>query len=255
MKIKASLYALIFAGLISSSAHAATVQLKDGRSIQGAIVSQNADELVLDMHGIEVKLPTEQVQNISFSDTPEDGATISSFTETNQTSATVNTEANQEPVTVPAGTMLTVRMSEGVNTRQHETGQRFTAVLEADLMAGDALVAPRGSTVYGQLSEVKKAGRLAGSASMSITLTNIRINDQMHDIQTDVLSSSGSNTAGDTVGKTARAAAIGGLINGSDGARNGAKVGVGASVITQGNDIKLPKDSLIDFTLTAPMQS
>jgi hypothetical protein len=255
MKIKTSLYALIFAGLISSSAHAATVELKDGRSIQGAIISQNAEELVIDMHGIEVKLPTEQIQNISFSDSPNDDTTISSYTETNQTEGALTNTTSTEKAELPAGTQLTVRMSESVNTRHHQTGQRFTAVLEADLMAGDTLVAPRGSTVYGQLSEVKKAGRMAGSASMSITLTNIRINDQMHDIQTDVLSSSGSNTAGDTVGKTARAAAIGGLINGSSGAKNGAKVGVGASVITQGNDIELPKDSLIDFTLAAPMSS
>ena len=220
MKIKTSLYALIFAGVISSSVHAATVQLKDGRSIQGAIVSQNSEQLVIDMHGIEVKLPSEQIENISFSDSPNDGPAISSYTESNKTENAIPNTTSPEPAELPAGTQLTVRMRESVNTRHHQTGQRFTAVLETDLLAGDALVAPRGSTVYGQLSEVKKAGRLAGSASMSMTLTNIRINDQMHDIQTDVLSSSGSNTAGDTVGKTARAAAIGGFINGSSGAKN-----------------------------------
>ncbi|MGY5451601.1 hypothetical protein ACVFI8_11750 [Agarivorans sp. MS3-6] len=253
MNIKSSLYALIFAGLISSSAHAATVQLKDGRSLQGAIVSQNAETLVLDLNGIEVKLPTAQIANISFSDNLNDNNTISSFTDSNQTEA-ANTDASPiEPAEVPAGTVITVRMSEGVNTRQHETGQRFTGTLEANLMSGDTVVAKRGSTVYGELSEVKKAGRVAGSASMSITLTSVLINDQMHDIQTDSLSSDGSNTAGDTVGKTARAAAIGGLINGSSGAKNGAKVGVGASLITQGNDIELPKDSLIEFTLAAPL--
>ncbi|GDY26937.1 hypothetical protein [Agarivorans sp. Toyoura001] len=247
MNIKTSVYALIFAGLISSTAHAANIQLKDGRALQGDIVSQNAETLVLDMQGIEVKLPTEQVASIDFNDTNN------IVTPAPAAEEPVTSQASNEPVEVPAGTILTIRMSESVNTRQHETGQRFTATLEANLMSGDTVVAKRGSTVYGELSEVKKAGRIAGSADMAITLTSILINDQMHDIHTDILSSSGANTAGDTVGKTARAAAIGGLINGSDGAKNGAKVGVGASVLTQGNDIELPKDSLIEFTLAAPL--
>lgn len=233
-----SILTLMTGLLLTSQINAATVTLKDGRSFEGQIKSQDAEKVVLDMNGIEMTLPVNQVSAIDMSDAAKEVA------------------AEKEPTlgvaTVAAGTALTVKMTDGFNSRQNKTGQRFAAVLEGNLMSGDTLVAPKGSNVYGVLTNVKKAGRLAGSAALSFELNEISINGTMFAIKTHNIGGEGVNTVRKTLGTTARAAAVGGLIDGSDGAKTGAKVGVGVSVLTKGNDIQVPKGELIEFILSAP---
>ena len=234
-----------------AQANAETITLKDGRSIEGQIKSQNSETIIVDMNGIEMRIPTGDVASIDFqSSTSSSNAAAATIPQANTTTqASSNT-----PVTVPAGTAITIRMSESVNSRHHKTGQRFTGVLEANLMAGNVVVAPKGSQVYGVLTNVKKAGRIVGSASMQLELRDISINNVMVAIRTQALSGTGENTAKASVGRTAGAAAIGGLIGGGDGAKTGAKVGLGAAILTKGSDIEVPKGTLLDFILTAPIQ-
>jgi len=158
-------------------------------------------------------------------------------------------------VTVPAGTSFLVRTSQELNSSKVSAGHRFTARLEADLVADGQVVATRGSTVYGIVTQAKKSGRLAGKGSISFTLTDIMINNQMKPIVTTEVAGESANTAGRTAGTTARAAAIGGLIDGSSGAKTGAKVGVGASLLTRGNSAAIPAGSLLDFRLMQPFSS
>ena len=229
----------IIAGLFfTCHLNAATVTLKDGRSFEGEIKSQDAEKIVLDMNGLEMTLPIKQVSAIDMSE------------------AVKEVVAKKEPTlgiaTVAAGTGLTVKMSEGFNSRQNKAGQRFTAVLEGNLVSGDILVAPKGSPVYGVLTKVKRAGRLAGSAALHFELNEISINGTVFAFKTQNIGGEGINTARKTLGTTARAAAIGGLIDGSDGAKTGAKVGAGVSLLTKGNDIQVAKGELIEFILSAP---
>lgn len=157
-----------------------------------------------------------------------------------------------DPV-VAAGTSFLVRTTQTLSTSNVSTGHRFTARLEADLVADDGtVVAPRGTTVYGVVTQARKSGRLAGKANLAFTLTDIMINNQMRPVVTSEVSGESANTAGKSAGTTARAAAIGGLIDGSDGAKTGAKVGLGASLLTRGNSADVPSGSLLDFRLMQP---
>ena len=158
-------------------------------------------------------------------------------------------------VTVPAGTSFLVRTSQTLSTDQISSGHRFTARLEADLVADGQVVAPRGSTVYGIVTQAKKSRRASGTASISFTLTDIMINNQMKPIVTNEVGGESANTAGKTAGTTARSAAIGGLIDGSSGAKTGAKVGLGVSLLSRGNAATIPSGSLLDFRLQQPFSS
>lgn len=236
---------ILFAFFSATLANAASITLKDGRIFKGDIKSQNSETLTLDMDGIEMRLPVKNVAAIDM---------VGGNTKTESAGKHTTENNNNDLTIIPAGTVITVRMAESVNTRHNKTGQRFTAVLEANLVSANEIVAKKGSKVYGRLTQIKKAGRLVGSASMWFELTEISINDTMVTLKTHPLSGKGENTAKKTLGKTARAAAIGGLIDGSDGAKTGSKVGLGAAILTQGNDIQITKDSLIDFVLSAPLQ-
>jgi hypothetical protein len=146
-----------------------------------------------------------------------------------------------------------VKLDSALNSKQHKAGHKFTATLEGDIVVNNTVVAPRGSKVYGQLTESKKSGRLAGKSEMQITLTQILINNQLKPIVTSGVKAVTDSTAKNTAGKTARFAAIGALADGKKGARTGAKVGAGVSILTRGNQINIPAGTLLDFTLAAPL--
>ena len=74
-------------------------------------------------------------------------------------------------VTVPAGTSFLIRTGQTLSTDNVSSGHRFTARLEADLVADGIVVAPRGSTVYGVVTKAQKSGRLAGKATIAFTGT------------------------------------------------------------------------------------
>lgn len=250
---KQQVLGLLLGSLSVFHVSAANITLKDGRIIEGEITSQNSDALVLDMSGIEVILPLNQISSVDLSGNNQANDEKQQTTEQPATEQEKSgSELETGIATVSAGSTLVVKINDGFNSRHNKTGQRFSGVLESNLIADGVLVAPKGSPVYGELTEVKKAGRMAGSAMLSFELTDISIGGTMQSIQTQTMTGEGDNTAKSTAGKTARASAIGGLANGSSGAKNGAKVGLGASLVTQGSDIAVPEDALIDFVLIAP---
>jgi len=158
-------------------------------------------------------------------------------------------------VSVPAGTVFMVRMWDSVDTLRHKQGHRWTATLEADLVADGQTVAPRGSVVYGVISQAASAGRVAGKSSLTLRPTQVLIGSRMFPITTGEIQAVGATGSGaKTVGRTARSAAVGGLIGGSSGAKTGAKVGLGASLLTKDGQIKVPEGTLLEFPLSAPLQ-
>jgi hypothetical protein len=161
--------------------------------------------------------------------------------------------ASNDAVTVPAGTHLMVRMTDTVNSRAHGEGHRFTAKLEGDLIVNNSVVAPKGSTIYGQLTKSEQSRRLVGRSKMTFTFTHLMINGQLKPIQTsNIQAVDKKGTGRDTVGKTARGTAIGALADGRDGARQGAKIGLGVAILTAGRSVNIPSGTLLDITLDAP---
>ena len=267
-----TLLALVLCGLTSATA-ADTLTLKDGQTLTGTLVSRNADTLVFEIAGQQMKFDSANVQGISFDDAaptavaspapkaapsaPSDAIPLQTPPVAATPAAAAETAAAtpvNKAVEVPAGTRILARISESIDSKQHKTGHKFTARLEADLVVEGAVVASRGSTLYGQVIESKKSGRLVGKGSLSFTFTDIMINNQMKPIVTTGVKAVTSNTGGKTLGTTARAAAIGGLYNGSKGAKDGAKIGLGVSILSGGNNVNVPSGTLLEFTLQQPLK-
>ena len=79
------------------------------------------------------------------------------------------------------------------------------------------------------------------------------IDDVLLPIRTGDLTIQAAGEAGRTIGRTARAAAIGGLIDGRSGARTGARVGAGASVLTRGASVNIPRGTIVETRLDSPL--
>ena len=234
-RIKIALVAAM--ALISGSASIAdTLELANGHVHEGRFVGSSNGIIMFDTGaGIEA-FPEDQVVGIFFS----------SGVETAEA-----TLAAPEPsaVTVPAGTRLMIRTTENVDSSRNGVGHRFRGQLEGALVVDGVTVAPRGAYVHGIITSSSQAGRMVGSADLSMEFTDIMIDDQLFPIRTTALNAQTGGEGRRTVGRTARAAAVGGLIGGSSGARTGARVGVGASLLTSGASVNVPRGTLLETTL------
>ena len=164
-------------------------------------------------------------------------------------------------VTIPEGTLLQLRTSEGVATRGAKDGQPVQFTLLSDVTSGGALAIPRGATLHGVVTESKKAGELGGSAVLGLTLTSLDLGGQSYPLVTDEFRVKGPNKAGETVGNTVGGAVLGTIIGCAVGRGVGCAVGAGAgaaggaalTAATPGPGVWIPAEAQVSFHLTAPI--
>ncbi len=160
-------------------------------------------------------------------------------------------------VTIPAGTQISVRTIDSIDSTKNRVGYRFQASLEEPLWVEGNVVAPKGADVYGRLSESKETGTFAGRSELKLELTGIVVNGQTVPLVTGEYEvsgkSKGESTAKRTVGGAAIGSIIGALAGGGKGAAigagTGAGVGLASEIITKGDEVKIPSETLLDFTL------
>ncbi len=171
-----------------------------------------------------------------------------------------NMQRNDSGVTVPAGTSLLVRMIDSVDSDKNHVGDRFRANLEQDLAVEGVIVARRGADVYGRLAEAKESGHFEGKSQLKLELTDILINAKLQPIMTGDYEVSGSSRGANTAKKVGVGAVagtvIGAIAGGGKGAAIGAGVGAGAGaavqVMTKGEQVHVPSETLLDFRIAQP---
>jgi hypothetical protein len=167
-----------------------------------------------------------------------------------------------QPVVVPAGTTLTVRLGEAVGSKISSTGQSFSATLASAVTVEGNTVIPAGASARGTVVDAKALGKIKGGAMLELRLTSITLSGGPVSISTAAFSRTekgkGKRTAVVAGGGTALGAIIGGLAGGGKGAAIGALAGGGAGMTgaayTGNKEIVLPAESAISFRLTAPLE-
>jgi Family of unknown function (DUF6515) len=169
-------------------------------------------------------------------------------------------QAVAESFVVPEGTLLVVRLSADVSSATAHAGDRVQGFLDQDLAADGRLVAPRGTKVYGVVSAVDGASKMKGQASISVTLTDMKVGDRILPVKTKPVSAAGGKGTGTkkVVGGAAIGAAIGAIAGGGEGAAIGAAVGAGAGgVATAASSVDaavIGAQSPQAFSLAVPLQ-
>jgi len=165
------------------------------------------------------------------------------------------------PPVVPAGTVLTVQLTQGLSSKTSQAGQTFMATLAQPISVNGRAALPTGSTASGTVVAAKAKGKIKGEAQLDLRLTSLSVNGHTYQIETNVLSSTekgkGKRTAATTGGGAAGGALIGGIAGGGKGAAIGAAVGAGAGLVggamTGNKQIEYPAEAALAFTLTQPI--
>ena len=146
-------------------------------------------------------------------------------------------------INLPAGTRLTIRMVDGVDSDRNRIGERFAAMLDQPLYVNNVLVAARGTSVYGRFEEAKLTGQLTGKAELRLSLNGIVVNGQNYPLSTGDYELSGKSRSNNTVTRSGGGIAAAGV---------GAS-GMAAPIVTKGDQIHVPSETLLDFALDQPV--
>ncbi len=167
-----------------------------------------------------------------------------------------------QPVVVPAGTTLTVRLGNSVGSKISSPGDSFSATLASAVTVDGNAVIPAGAAARGTVVDAKPLGKFKGGASLELRLNSITINGNEQSIETSAISRTekgkGKRTAVVAGGGTALGAIIGGLAGGGKGAAIGALAGGGAgaggAAFTGNKEIVFPAESALSFRLKSPLE-
>ncbi len=161
-------------------------------------------------------------------------------------------------VTVPAGTLISVRLDETLSSERNQSGDSFRAVLDQPLAVDGMVVAERGARVMGRIIDSDRAGRVKGVALLTLELTQLSTSDgQKVKIQTETFNKHGDTSKKADAVKIGAAAAIGAAIGAIAGGGKGAAIGAGAGgaagtggvMATRGKDAEVPVETKLSFRL------
>jgi hypothetical protein len=92
-------------------------------------------------------------------------------------SAAAAATAAAQAIVVPAGTSLTVRLSEKVGSKISQMGQSFSATLDDDVVVEGKTVIAAGAIVNGEVAFVRPGGALVAEPNVQLKLTSVSVNN------------------------------------------------------------------------------
>jgi hypothetical protein len=161
---------------------------------------------------------------------------------------------------IPPGTTMVIRADEGISADRADPGRRYPAHVAQDVINRDGnILIPRGSPA--ELVVLQSTGGGAvGTSRLELSLASIDVNGRRYTVTSDVAEQSGTEGLGanrrtaETVGGgAALGALIGAVAGGGSGALAGAAIGAGggavAQVLTRGDAVRVPAETVLTFQL------
>jgi hypothetical protein len=165
------------------------------------------------------------------------------------------------PVQLSAGTNISIRMIDAVDSEKATVGQTFRAAMDEPVTVNGDTVIQRGADVVVKLVDAKDSGKLTGHAELALSLQSVSVNGKMVDINTQTITRESGSRGAKTAKAVGVGAAIGTIIGAAAGGGKGAAVGAGAGagagaaaeIATKGEKVKVPSEARLTFVLDSPV--
>jgi len=178
------------------------------------------------------------------------------------TAATARPASLAREITLPSGTVMSVRLQSSVGSDTSRVEQPVRGTLRRAVFSHGVEVLPVGTAVLGHVTSAKESGRVKGRASVAFRFTEVEVpGEGRFAIRTATVSRLAPATKGEDAAKIGGAAAggaiIGGILGGGSGAAKGAAVGgtagTGVVLATKGKEVHLPAGTPVSVRLTSPV--
>jgi len=254
----------------------ATILIRDGSTLSGTVTATSPTEVTLTGDDNTTHtIPMTQVKSIEYDDAttaqgsaPQGGAAPTRRGDSahehhyHPTQAEIHTKT----YVLPAGTKVSVRTEDTINSANAVEGQTYTSEVTDDVLdANGDVVVPHGSNAQIVIRSASKGGHFHGQSDLVLDLQSISVEGQQYAISTSDLQEKGrqglganKRTAEFTGGGAALGAIIGAIAGGGKGAAIGAGAGAGGGALTQiltkGGSIKVPAETVLTFQLDKPVR-
>jgi hypothetical protein len=265
-----------------------TVTMSDGTKLSGAVTENSSKEIkIAGADGSSHTVPKIQVRSVEYADAaPVTAPVVPDLPAANVPA----TKAPARPVTaqpvrvheqhyhptpevistktylVPVDTQLSVRTEDTIDSETAAEGQTFAAEITQDILDAEGnIVVPDGSNAQIVIKSASKGSRFHGASDLVLDLQSVSVGGRRYQISAVDIQKKGRDTVGvnkRTAIFTGAGAAIGAVVGalggGGKGAAIGAASGAGAGaiaqVVTSGNSIRVPVETVLTFRLDKPLK-
>jgi hypothetical protein len=252
----------------------ATVVLRDGTRVSGAIAASSASEITVNADGGGSRtILMRDVRRVDYGELP---APVNSNSAADAPPPPMDGhEDHYHPPMeamssrtrmLPVGTEIPVRNEETIDSRRAVEGQLFAAEMVRDVKDADgAVVVPRGANVQIVIKSSARGGHFHGTSDLVLDLQSVSIDGQQYRLDTSNIVDKGHSGLGGNKrtgefvgGGAAIGAIIGAIAGGGKGAAIGGGSGAGAGalteVLTKGGSIRVPAETILTFRLDGPLR-
>jgi hypothetical protein len=165
------------------------------------------------------------------------------------------------PVTLPAGTMVNVRLTQAIDVDVAQAGMTFKARVDDPVSVNGRIVVPREAGAVLQAVKVAQSGEFKGSDQISLKLNSLSVGGRVYQVATEYATvqgkGEGKRTARKVGGGAGLGAIVGGIAGGGEGALIGAAVGAvaGTAVAAGGQEhLRLDAETRLQFKLASSVR-
>lgn len=277
----AAVFLLVLAGCSRTPANTgahATVMLRDGKAISGTVQSSSSSQMqIVGDDGVVQTVPMSQVRSVEYADAEPvsgaapAGAPAAPAAAPDLDPAHENHHYHADPAAIttrtfmiPAGTNISVRTEETIDSAHAAEGQTYAAEVTRDVRDSEGnCVIPHGANAQLRIVSASKGGHFRGASDLVLDLASVSVGGQSYRVQTNSVGERGRSglgankrTAEFAGGGGAFGAIVGAIAGGGKGAAIGAGAGAGAGALTQiltKGAIKVPVESVLTFRLEQPL--
>jgi len=164
-------------------------------------------------------------------------------------SVLAQTKRKPAKYTVPADTIVRLRMNHKLTSKTAQVGHTFTTTVVTPVYVKGIEVFPAGAIVHGHVTHVERASRKSNAGSINVAFTSIKIpNGVSYPVSGSLASSDSADNEGEVKGKSSkkrnasfigRGMVVGGLMNGATGVATGGLIGAARGLIKKGEEAEI----------------